>query len=170
MKNKKLYNMIFPLWAIPIFPFFWFIVIPLNFIIDSIVLILGLKFIKIEDWKNIYKKSIFFVVAFGFLSDIISGLLLYIVGTKLEDINYDIFSHIAYDPINNIYSFSVVLIAVIIAFILIYFFNKNISFKNSKSLNLEEKKKLSLILAIFTTPYIYLFSLDFVNSVLPIFY
>ncbi len=44
MKNKdiKLYNVIFPFWMILLFPSVWFIVLPGNFIIDSLVLLISM--------------------------------------------------------------------------------------------------------------------------------
>ena len=57
-KSVKFYNMIFPVWILMIFPLTWIIVIPGNFIIDSLVLLLGMYFLKIENKKQLYMKTI----------------------------------------------------------------------------------------------------------------
>lgn len=62
------------------------------------------------------------------------------------------------NPINNPYSFLLVTIAIVVAAMFIYIFNYNFSFKKvyeGKYISREEKKKLSLILAIFTAPYLF---------------
>ena len=55
-KNQtKLYNVILPIWLLVIFPFTWIIILPLNFLIDTLVLKLTMKCLKIEKRKEIYK-------------------------------------------------------------------------------------------------------------------
>ena len=48
MKNK-LYNVLFPIWVLVFFPIFWLVALPANFLIDTIVLLISLKFFKITD-------------------------------------------------------------------------------------------------------------------------
>ena len=62
MNNKKndikLYNVLFPFWMILLFPQIWLIVLPGNFIIDSIVLIISMALLKIANkTKQIYKQG-----------------------------------------------------------------------------------------------------------------
>ena len=56
--KKKLYNIIFPIWILFIVPPVILLVLPSNFIIDSLVLIVALKIFKISNIKEIYKKPI----------------------------------------------------------------------------------------------------------------
>ena len=56
MKNIKLYNVFFPIWFLLLFPVTWIIAMPVNFVIDSIVILLSLKFLKIDDIYQKYKK------------------------------------------------------------------------------------------------------------------
>ena len=60
MRNKqvRLYNVLFPLWFLMIFPVTWLIVLPGNFLIDSLVLIVTLRVLKITDKKAWYKRYI----------------------------------------------------------------------------------------------------------------
>ena len=55
-KNNKLYNIIFPVWMLWLFPIVWLIVIPGNFIIDSLVLLANMYVLKISNKKEFYKK------------------------------------------------------------------------------------------------------------------
>ena len=89
MKKKqiRLYNVLFPVWMLVTMPVIWYIVIPGNFIIDSLVLILALKALKVENRKSFYKKHIFLVFGFGFLSDILASLPMgrYLWGQPVAD-------------------------------------------------------------------------------------
>ena len=67
MKNR-LYNLIFPIWMLIFIPMTWLIVLPANFLIDSLILLLSLfLFVKSNYWM-IYKQTILKIWGFGFLS------------------------------------------------------------------------------------------------------
>ena len=59
MSNKKndikLYNVLFPFWMLMLFPQLWLIILPGNFMIDSLVLLISLKLFKICEKKQWYK-------------------------------------------------------------------------------------------------------------------
>ena len=56
-KDEKLYNVLFPLWMLMLFPQVWLIVLPGNFIIDSAVLLLTLLILKVGEKKKRYKNK-----------------------------------------------------------------------------------------------------------------
>lgn len=164
-KNKeiKLRNVIFPIWLLWIFPITWIIIIPTNVLIDSLVIILGLKFLKLNNIKELYKKSIVKVVIFGFISDIIGSFVMllpdfvekYLSSKIARDWLYsNIINSVNYHPFDNIYSFLWTTISLIVSAFFIYLFNKKVSFKN---LDIDDqlKRRLSIILAIFTAPYLF---------------
>ena len=73
-KNQtKLYNVIMPIWLLVIFPFTWIIILPLNYLIDTLVLRLTMKHLNIENRKEIYKMTILKTWLFGFLADFIGA-------------------------------------------------------------------------------------------------
>lgn len=58
MKEKKikLYNMAFPIWLLWLIPITWFIILPVNFFIDLLVVVLTMKYLKIKNikpWSNL---------------------------------------------------------------------------------------------------------------------
>ncbi|WP_138159133.1 hypothetical protein [Peptoniphilus catoniae] len=170
MKSKdiKLYNMILPIWMLIIFPPAWIVTIPMNFIIDSLVLIVAMKVLSLDNRKDIYKKTILPIVIFGYLSDLIGGGLLTALSIFNDFYHFFKFSNelsfsIAYAPTESLASFLIVSFFVIVSGIFIYIFNYKLSFKKL-SLSCEIKKKLALALAIFTAPYTFLISLDFLNN------
>lgn len=152
MKNKKIYNIIFPIWFLILVPVIWLIAVPLNFIIDSIVVILTLKIMKIEEYKEIFKKSIFKVFIFGFLADIIGAGVLTI--PMLIGTNDEIIQGINWDPYTNISSVIIIFIATLLSGIIIYLLNRLYSF-NLPHVTEKNKKKIALIIAIFTLPYMF---------------
>ena len=144
MKNKKkdikLYNVLFPFCMLLLFPPIWLIVLPGNFVIDSLVLIISMFLLKISDKKHYYKRHILKIYGFGMLSDIVGSaymlllMLVFQVG-RMGDEPY------------------LTIPALIISAVLIFVLNYFVTFKNTdKALRL----KLSVIFAIVTAPYTFL--------------
>ena len=158
MKNKY-YNIIFPIWLLILLPLTWIVVLPANFLIDSLVLIITMKYLKVEKIKTHWKSCVLKVWGFGFLSDILASLMLmflpdFFLSVLPDNIHYQLLSSVQYNPLESIWAFLIVTVFVIIAGIMIYFFNMKYSFKKLK-LNSGIKRKLALSLAIFTAPYLF---------------
>ena len=141
-KNKELtlYNVLFPLWMLMLFPIVWLIVLPGNFIIDSIVLIVALNLIKYPEKKLFYKKHIFTIYAFGLLADLFGAAFLMVtmfvfqLGTMGDELY-------------------LTLPATVISAVLIFIFNYFVTFKmHDKNLRF----KLSLTFSIVTAPYTFM--------------
>lgn len=135
----KLYNVFFPIWLIFLIPTIWLIAIPLNFIIDSIILIISMKVFKIEDKKNFYLKHIFFIFLFGFLSDMLGALMLLTITVISSSISG--------------LELWLALIGVLVASFFIFFFNYTFTFKKIEE---EQRRKLALIFALFSAPIAFL--------------
>ena len=88
MENKnndiKLYNVLFPFWMLLLFPQMWAIVLPGNFIIDSIVLIISMFALNMTDKKRFYKRHIFQIWGFGMLSDIVGAAYMFLLMWAFE--------------------------------------------------------------------------------------
>lgn len=144
MNNKnndvKLYNILFPFWMILLFPRIWLIVLPGNFIIDSIVLIISMILLKIADKKQWYKRHIIKIYLFGMISDIIgAGYMLLLV--KVFDVGRTGDELYLTAP------------ALVISSVLIFILNYFITFKKLDKLL---RLKLSIIFALVTAPYTFL--------------
>ena len=65
--DVKLYNVLFPFWMILMFPALWFIVLPGNFMIDSLVFIVSMTVLKISNKKQqpVYRLLFFYVTQTG---------------------------------------------------------------------------------------------------------
>ena len=82
-KDVRLYNVLFPFWMLMLFPTVWLIVLPGNFLIDSLVLFIALRWLGIDEKKLWYKRHILKIFTFGMLSDLVGaaymllGVILY---------------------------------------------------------------------------------------------
>lgn len=158
--KNKLYSIIFPIWIMWIFPITWAIVLPANFIINLIVLLITMKCIKVPYIKENIKSIIVKVWFLGLLANIIGTIpmiLPNILSSKLGTDNWlykNIVTTISYNPFSNIYAFIWVTICILISGICIYNFNYNMVFKQL-NIDHDKKKTLALSLAIFTSPYLF---------------
>lgn len=139
-KDVRLYNVLFPFWMLLLFPQLWAIVLPGNFLIDSLVLMLGMAWFQISDRLEFYKKHILNIFGFGLLADVIgAGYMLFMmmcmeVGRMGDEL-----------PLT--------LPALVISAVLIFIFNYFVTFKSSAK---AERIKLALLFAIITAPYTFL--------------
>jgi hypothetical protein len=158
--NIKLYNVIFPIWLLWLFPITWIVILPANFVIDLLVVIVTLKFLKAENIKAIVKSIILKVWIFGFIADFIGTALMLLSSFISFDYNtpfgqwwYDnITDAVCYNPYKSIYAVVWVTACAAITAMAIYLFNYKLVLKKT-GLEESQKKKLALSLAIFTAPY-----------------
>ena len=139
-KEVKLYNVLFPFWMLLLFPQMWLIVLPGNFIIDSLVLLVSMAVLKIADKKQWYKKHILKIFLFGLLADIIGSayMLLMMIGFELGRMGDEL--HLTIPALAS-------------SAVLIFVFNYLITFRKAdKVLRL----KFALTFAIVTAPYTFL--------------
>ncbi len=139
-KDITLYNVLFPLWMLLLFPALWLIVLPGNFIIDSIVLMISMLIMKMPEKKDFYKKNILKIFGFGLLADAVGSvyMLIMMIGFELGRMGDEWYLTVP---------------ALLIASGLIFVFNYFITFKCC------EKKirfKLALVFAVVTAPYTFL--------------
>ena len=159
-KCVKLYNLIFPVYMLWLIPPLIFISALLNFIIDSIVVLITEKCLKIEDMFKKYKKAIFKVWGFGFLADFIGALFLFKMSGLFEFLDIPIKYNIDYNPFGNVYALIITIVGILLSSFLIFIFNKRICFKK---LDISERQKyiLSIVMAITTAPYLFLLPMTF---------
>lgn len=148
-KDVKLYNLIFPMWSLYFFGLFflpfWLILLPANFIVDTAVLLLLLRWLKLPEKKALYWKSIWKTWGFGFLADFVaSGIL--IAASDLIDFSFNVYT---VNPGSVLFT----TVGVVLAGLLIYFFHMRFVWRKI-DLEEEQKKKIALGMAILTAPYL----------------
>lgn len=138
--STKLYNVLFPVWMLFLFPQLWLYVLPGNFIIDSLVLIVSMCLLKVAEKKQMYKKHIFKIFLFGMLSDLIgAAYMLLLMGVFRIGQTGD--------------EFYLTVPALLITAALIFVFNYFITFKKTDN---ALRFRLSIIFALATAPYTFL--------------
>ncbi len=140
-KTVKIYNVLFPLWMLLAFPVMWLVVLPANFIIDSVVLLILMKILKISQELRVkfYKKHIFQIFGIGLLADAVgAAFMLTMVMCELGSMGDEWYITIP---------------ALLISSVLIYLFNYHKSFRH---FNRDTRLKLALFFTIFTAPYTFL--------------
>ena len=144
MKDKKteitLYNVLFPFWMLLMFPVAWLIVLPGNFLIDSLVLLVSLRALGAENKTLWYKKYIGKIFAFGMVSDLIGAGYMFSMLFFLE------VGRMGDEPYLTV---PALLISAVLIFVLNYF----VTFRK---IDRKTRLTLSLIFAIVTAPYTFL--------------
>ena len=155
--SKKVFNMGFHPTFLYIFPNAWIYSLPFNFIVDSIVLLIGFKiFGKEKVWHN-WKKSILLSWIFGYVSDLAAAFLLllfeFIAGAAFH-------TSVMANPFRGPGQFLCTLLAILVAGVLIYVFNAKIALRKTE-LDDKAKKKVALLMAIVTMPYLFFMPVQF---------
>lgn len=162
MKKNRLYNVMFPLWFLMLWPMAWLLVLPVNFGIDSAVLLLACACLKLGDKKRVWKASILKIWLFGFAADLLAGALLLLatvfpnfLGQAGDWWNEQIAGPITANPFSSVWALLFVLLMVAFAGLIIYLLNRRFSFRKL-DLPARTVHRLSLTLAIVTAPYVLL--------------
>lgn len=139
-KDVTLYNVLFPLWMLLLFPVTWLIVLPGNFIIDSVVLIISMLIMKMPEKKAFYKRNILEIYGFGLLADAIGSvyMLIMMLGFELGRMGDEWYITVP---------------ALIISSAMIFVLNYFVTFKKYEH---KTRLYLALIFAIVTAPYTFL--------------
>ena len=139
-KGVRLYNVLFPAWFLMLIPTVWLIVLPGNFLIDSLVLVTAMFALKIGEKKSFYKKHILKLYCFGLLSDLVGSAFLFVMAFVFE---LGVYGDEWYMTVP----------AVLIAAGCIFLLNYYVTFRRSEQ---PVRVRLALTFAIATAPYTFL--------------
>jgi hypothetical protein len=158
-RSITLYNVMFPIWFLLVFPVAWLVVVPANFVIDSLVLLAGLSWLGIDGKKDVYRRAIVRIVAFGFLSDLAGALLLFatVLSSSVlptSQLLGDVQRAVSMDPWSHPLGLLIVTAAVAIAGALIYALNLRFALAGTK-LAPPTKRRLCVVLAVVTAPWVF---------------
>lgn len=160
MRKKQsvtLYNILFPIWMLVWIPSpLWLLLIPLNFIIDYLVLYKSLPadvqrkpFCNSHAWK---------ICAAGFAADFIGSLFLFaafMITSSHKPDSLQVISHgLGLNPFENAAAFLIVVVAILLAAYCIYRFDRYIL--KRAGLPEGQSKTSALWLAVVTAPYLFL--------------
>ena len=140
----RLCSYMYPLWLFSVLPPYLLVSVPANFVVDALALFLVSWLMKLENRWQFFMKHFGKVFFFGFLADFLAGALM--IGAYSAGID----GHDVYSPLLKIPGF---LIAVVLVLLSYYFM---VFQEQEKGM----RWKLTLLLAILTVPYTFLFPLN----------
>ena len=158
-KEVRLYNVLFPVWLLWLFPQIFLIVAPANLLVDCLVLTLALMALKHQNKRSVVKELWWKFWWRGFAADFI-GVLVLLPGAFLPSFSphaswtYDVSTAIIGNPFLHPVAFLWVLAGVAVAGVCIYRFDKR-AMKECELLTQREKHVVALTMAIVTAPWLF---------------
>ncbi|MDR1467248.1 MAG: hypothetical protein LBI55_02320 [Oscillospiraceae bacterium] len=140
-------NSIIGYFTAPLFllvPVVWLVLLPLEFLLNSIVLFVGLKMTGSQNIFSDYKKLILRVWRNSFISDILSALL----GGVLASLISSLGEAVKTEQLNALG----ICIASVLSSLVVYLLSRRVIRKNLELEDNPEFKKLAWMLASFTSP------------------
>lgn len=157
-KQVRLYNIILPVWLLLWFPsWLWLLVIPANWLIDWLVTRFSLKRLGDAAYASRAWKLSWKICLAGFLSDLAGSLLLLgalYLFSELDGAFRPVEYALGWNHFLNPWSILLVLAAIVLSGVCIFFLDRRILGK--EDLSPEQEKKTALALAVVTAPYLYL--------------
>ena len=155
-KQVKLYNVLFPIWLLWLFPQVLLIVLPGNLAIDCLVLFCALCAMKHTQKGAVLKQLWWKFWLLGFAADLVGTAWMFLGWRLLELPGVD--SLVRYidmiRPFTHPVAFAWTLAGVAIAGVCIYFFDKR-AMKKCDLLSDREKHIIALAMAIITAPWLF---------------
>lgn len=155
-RQVRLYNVLFPIWLLWLFPQVLAIVIPGNLAIDCLVLLLTLLALKHAEKGAVVKAVWWKFWLLGFAADLVGTAWMFLGWSLLELPALDgIVSYVdMLRPLTNPIAFLWTLTGVAIAGVCIYFFDKR-AMKKCALLTDREKHIIALTMAVVTAPWLF---------------
>lgn len=157
-KGVKLYSVIFPLWFLILWPPLRLAWLPVCFLLNTLVLYIACRVMKLEPFAAIFKKTILKLWLCGFPADIAGGVLLFGI-TTLNLSRYldfvrlvDLSGTISYPPLQQPLALLVIFLCLVVSAVLSYLLNRFFSFR-ALDVTEKQKRRLGLVFAIFTAPW-----------------
>lgn len=159
MKKTRLYNVIFPIWMLFLFPQVWLVALPGNLLIDCVVVLLTLLALKHTQKRAVLRKVWWKVWLLGFAADFVGVACMLpalFMGTNLSGPRYEWWSDhiepILYNCWKAPLAFLWTAAAVALSGVCIYFFDKW-ALRSCEQLSAHERHVVALTLAIVTAPW-----------------
>lgn len=157
--NTRLYNLFFPVWLLFAHPLLIGAALPVNLLIDFLVIFLTLGCLGVENRTEIATAKIWRTWGLGFAADAIGAAILFFLSVILPELapaTDDAFGSALYlNPFRSLPAILIMLAVIALVGVLIYWFNYSYVFSNT-TLTKREQKRVCLMLATLTAPYLFL--------------
>ena len=155
-------NVLFPIWMLWLFPLTWLVVLPVNFGIDLLVVVLALKTMRVAPVRETARRVILRVWLMGFVADFIGTALMFVVNLVDSPGAFgkwwyeNLTNAVCFNPFESVYAVLYVTLCVAVSAGCIYWFNRKFCLKRA-GLDARQTHRLALALAVFTAPYLFYF-------------
>lgn len=156
-RRTRLYNVIFPVWLLFLFPQVWLVALPANLLIDCAVVLLTLTALKHTQKKAVLKQVWWKVWLLGFAADFVGVAALLPAVLLSSAASEALRPHIApvmYNCWKSPVAFLWTAAAVALAGWAIYCFDRRVM-ESCEHLSARERQKVALTLAIVTAPWLF---------------
>ena len=156
-REHRLYNVIFPIWMLVLFPQVWLIVIPGNLLVDCLLLLLTLLALKHRDKGGVVKQLWWKFWLLGFAADAIGGawmLLGWLLAVPFGSWWESSVGHIMHNAFAHPAAILWTLVGVALAGVCIYCFDKK-AMGRCDLLTPREKHIIALTMAVVTAPWLF---------------
>ncbi len=144
-----------PVWFMLAMPAIWLIVLPLAFLLVTLMLWAVNKIYRIGDFRELFRQCILKLWLVLFSGQILSGLFLFISQGYFGEWWYEyITGPVALNPLDNTYSMVFTFLGVVVCGVFVFFLDRGFAMKNT-GLSDENKRRLAAGLALLTLPMLY---------------
>ena len=163
MKREiRIYNVLFPIWLLLLFPPVILLSLTGNFLVDSAVILLTLRVLRGRWGGGVWKASILRAWLLGFLADFIGGAVMLAPAflnegvsgipdkSWLDRLTYGVY----FNPFDSLPAFLWTALATAVAALCIYGFNRRFVFRRA-DVSEGERRRLSLVMAVVTAPWLF---------------
>lgn len=152
MKDKKLFNLVFPTYILLLFPAYFILALLISMLIAIISLIISFFNLKnVKDKHKLFKENILKVWVISLITDFIGFGILYLSKYIMPNISY----YVLYNPYKSAYSMIYVIITILIVALISLCLNIKYVFKNIKLKN-KQRFYTCLIIVAINLPYSFL--------------
>ncbi len=155
MKETKItryYNILFPIWMLMWHPLLFIVLVPVNYLMDTFILYFSLLDETMR--KAFRRKHSWKICLMGFLADFIGAAFLFAIIMLMEG-NNELVNAICFDPFHDFLAFLIIVVAVMISAVIIYF--GDLWILKKACLDEKQAKRSALFMAILTAPYLFFF-------------
>ena len=150
--------MTYPIWLEWLIPLTWTVIFPVNFLMNLLVLLLTMKYLRISNRKQNAKAVILRVWVMEGATNLIGTTIMLII-TQFDFGRNDVWwekicDGIWNNPCNNFGAFSLLTLCIVLVAYYIYRFNYKWCLEKA-DLDDTQRKKVALSLAVFTAPYLF---------------
>lgn len=156
-KQARIYNLLFPIWIIWLFPQVLVFVIPGNLAIDCAVLFITLLALNHQQKGAVVKELWWKFWLLGFAADLVGTAWMFLgwlLAVPFEDFWEDTLRYIMHDPFGHPLAFLWTLAGVALAGVCIYSFDKR-AMGSCELLDRRQRHVIALTMAIVTAPWLF---------------